>query len=470
MSEVICMGEDDERTRVVAACLQRLRGPATDRPAPPEEETRPHLQALRASGRIAAEAVDGGDRQRIAYVPSLAAKRAMFEGDGQGGWPRRVERYMEKDAQRVAGAVFRLPVHGGDEVIEAFITDWSPFPAACAIAVHPGHPLADGCDNQPNRWTGRYARHVLTGDLLAIWTADWVRPEFGTGSVIVNPAHSEVDLAFARLVGLPIRFGLAPEPPTTDPATWLEPPVLNTGYAVRTGVADGETAESARRTYLTRLEEAGHAAPFVDRVLPPLALGTAADPRALAGLELRSAVASIIARPLGGGDVVVTSVAAIPELVTLRALHIDVHGADMDGSAIVLIQPAADGAAGEEGSRERALALVGSGRLDEVLALKAQQVEQAARFYENHERLGAPEPVDLAQKPPKRVARVLADARSGQTALAFGELYKLQRDLRQKPDAVGAGDRYAYFAAAYALAGVDTPDGYRLADVLGDEI
>jgi hypothetical protein len=373
---------------------------------------------------------------------------------------------MEQDVQRVQGAVFRLPIYERDELVEAFITDWSPFPAACAIAIHPSHPLADGCDNEPNRWTGHYARHVLTGDLLAIWTADWVRPEFGTGSVIVNPAHSDVDLAFARAVGLPIRFGLATEPPSSDPASWLEPPVLNTGYAVRTGIADGETAESARRIYFERLEAAGHASSYTDRVLPPLPIGSATDLLDLADLELRSVVAQVVDQPLTSSDVIAASAVDVPELVTLRALHIEVHGSDMDGSGVLLVQPVAAGAPGDEGSRERGLALIGAGRLDEVLALKDQQVEQAMRFYDNHEKLGPPEAVDLSAKPPKRVARILADARAGQIAPAFTELYKLQRDLRQKPESVGAGDRYAYFAAAYAFAGTPVPDGYAVTNVL----
>jgi len=37
-----------------------------------------------------------------------------------------------------------------------------------------------------------------------------VRPDFGSGAVLVNPAHDPADLAFGRAVGLPIRFGLAP--------------------------------------------------------------------------------------------------------------------------------------------------------------------------------------------------------------------------------------------------------------------
>ncbi|KIZ14371.1 hypothetical protein SNA_35320 [Streptomyces natalensis ATCC 27448] len=69
-------------------------------------------------------------------------------------------------------------------------------------------------------FTGRYCRHPLTGDLLPVWTASWVAPEFGTGAVLVNPGHDATDLAFAREVGLPVRFALLPAGREEAPEHW----------------------------------------------------------------------------------------------------------------------------------------------------------------------------------------------------------------------------------------------------------
>ncbi|TWP53796.1 class I tRNA ligase family protein [Lentzea tibetensis] len=177
--------------------------------------------------------------------------RAIERAMAGPSWGERVDAKHRKAIRRIPGAIIHFPLVGGGAV-DTFITDWSPLPGACAIAVHPGHELAgDG-------FTGRFARHPLTGDLLPVWTTDWVKPDFGTGAVVVNPAHSEVDLEFAREVGLPVRFALADQPPTADPATWPAPPVIKQGVSLRTGQPHDEAAQR----YLDELCAAGHAEPI----------------------------------------------------------------------------------------------------------------------------------------------------------------------------------------------------------------
>jgi hypothetical protein len=52
------------------------------------------------------------------------------------------------------------------------------------------------------------------------------------------------------------------------------------------------------------------------------------------------------------------------------------------------------------------------------------------------------------------------------TQNCISELYKIQRDIAKKPDAVSNADRFAYFAAAYVLAAAELPNGYPLSEVL----
>lgn len=208
--QVLCLAAaGDERAQAVAACLRRLgdssaeaggSGGSSPRVgtdgAPPVDAIRSGLARLANAGRLFISRAD--DQVWLNYAASADAKKALFDGAASPAWPSRIQKEMKQSTQHIAGAIFHLPLEDGSGLLDAFITDWSPFPAACAIAVHPEHPLAVPLDGKRAAWTGRYARHPLTGDLLAIWTANWVRPEFGTGAVIVNPAHSTADLEFAR--------------------------------------------------------------------------------------------------------------------------------------------------------------------------------------------------------------------------------------------------------------------------------
>ncbi len=53
-------------------------------------------------------------------------------------------------------------------------------------------------------FTGSFAVHPFTGDLLPIWIADYVLAGYGTGAVMAVPAHDSRDWAFAKHFELPI--------------------------------------------------------------------------------------------------------------------------------------------------------------------------------------------------------------------------------------------------------------------------
>ena len=493
--QVFCLAAaGDERANAVAACLRRLgeasaeaggSGPSGDRgcppdsrvspqvgtaEAPPVDAVRPGLARLAAAGRLFISRA--GDKVWLSYAASADAKKALFDSAASPAWPPRIQKEMKQSTQHITGAIFHLPLEDGSGQVDAFITDWSPFPAACAIAVHPEHPLAVPLDGKQAAWAGRYARHPLTGDLLAIWTASWVRPEFGTGAVIVNPAHSAADLEFARSVGLPVRFALAPQVPAADPATWADPPVIKTGIVVRSGIADGQDYLTAKQTYLDLLGAAKFATEYTDHILATVPLVSAEDGQSVAHVVAVGSAAppgmaaELLASPAAPGTVIVASSALSAELVAMRAMHIDLYGTDIADPQVVLVGGTA--AIPDGGTpAERALALLASGPPDQTATVKAPNLEQAQRFFEIHGSMsGTASEADLATRPAKRAATVFGLTKSGQFDRAFAELYKMQRDIRKNADAVSGSDRHAYFALSYLLADAPVPDGYPTTEVI----
>jgi leucyl-tRNA synthetase len=53
-------------------------------------------------------------------------------------------------------------------------------------------------------FTGSYAVNPATGEMIPIWTADYVLMEYGTGAIMAVPGHDERDFEFATKFSLPI--------------------------------------------------------------------------------------------------------------------------------------------------------------------------------------------------------------------------------------------------------------------------
>jgi leucyl-tRNA synthetase len=211
----------------------------------------------------------------VYYVPGPKVIETISQEHNP--WAAALGTKIRKSVRSTDGAIFKFPSENGTSSVDVFITDWSPCPAACALAVHRLHPILSECPDIPlseSHFTGKYVRHPLTGDLLPIWTADWVKADFGTGAVLVNPAHNETDLSFGRKMGLPIRFALSPEESSDEPDSWLVPPVIKTGHVVRSGQYDGMTRNEAQTTYFEVLKKRGLAHSYIDRSLGSAPIAT----------------------------------------------------------------------------------------------------------------------------------------------------------------------------------------------------
>lgn len=54
-------------------------------------------------------------------------------------------------------------------------------------------------------FSGVYAKHPLTEEQIPIWFADYVLPDYATGSIMMVPAHDERDFAFAKKFGIEVK-------------------------------------------------------------------------------------------------------------------------------------------------------------------------------------------------------------------------------------------------------------------------
>ena len=71
---------------------------------------------------------------------------------------------------------------------------------------------------------GVSVRHPLTGTMIPVWIADYVLPQYGTGAVMVVPAHDERDRKFASQYKLPILPVVTFETDDKEPkGRWITP-------------------------------------------------------------------------------------------------------------------------------------------------------------------------------------------------------------------------------------------------------
>jgi leucyl-tRNA synthetase len=453
-----------------AAAPARTGAQAGPRPGAVEARWAAALQVLAAAGRLAFTPLAGGAVE-IAYTPSRAAILALLgkAGDAADGFPEPVRR-KQAAALRVAhGALLRFPPEEGGPPLDVFITDWSPCPAAAAVAVHRDHPWVAGREKPAGPFfAGRYVRHPLTGDLLPVWVAEWVRPDFGTGAVLVNPAHDPVDLAFGRAVGLPIRFALAPDAGCDAPEGWLTPPLSRTGVAIRTGHYDGLAAHEAMAAYFAALAGRGLAERVKDvqagqailgRLVPEPGgeltwdtarrrLAVACDPAPSAApgpsaaafgpparermriepAPLLSAALAATAAPAPAAPPIIVCPAAEQSgaLLFLRLLVHDLRGTPLIAGGVLLVQQA-QGSKLDAAPEVIELGLLVGAPPAQVVVLKQQVLEQAGRFVRIHRELAAVPsnppadacPGDGSDPPQRAVVRAREALLAAEPARAF---------------------------------------------------
>ncbi|OEC32957.1 Leucyl-tRNA synthetase, Domain 2 [Pseudomonas cuatrocienegasensis] len=404
------------------------------------------LNRLLEKGHVHFNALDGGAFEAF-YGPSCEATaqistRIPF-------WSEKIVAKIRKSVRQSQGAICSLQLFDAENSIDVFVTDWSSCTAACAIAVHKYHWFTRNLADRPdadNYFTGAYVRNPLTGDLMSVWVADWVKPDFGTGAVLVNPAHNRTDLDFARRVGLPIRFALSIEAQADEHAMPV-PPVLKTGHAVRAGFLDGKPAPQVHNETVNVLLRKGSARTHEDKRIPGEAiariepttpeqaqlywnphLGTFHE-HAVQGLPVRvefsasfkAAVTTVTHRP---DHLQVDASIQKKNIGVLAALIFDLGGLEAF-VPLTLLESVEYSGSRADGDQAVDLALLVGEEPEKVLVIRKALIDQIDSFLSGCQKLSA-RLGENGTLPPDQVNTLLEH---GDAVSAFRSLYQWQRQM-----------------------------------------
>ena len=190
------------------------------------------------------------------YADRLLADTAQLEDR----WPERVLLMQRNWIGRSEGAEVCFTVEGRDEPVTVFTTRPDTLYGATFFVVAADSPLAEELCAPEHRdeldayvaevrkltdierqatgrgksgvFLGRHAVNPVNGERIAVWAADYVLPDYGTGAIMAVPAHDQRDLDFARAHGLPVRVVVdtgSPDPAQTGNATPGDGRLVNSG-------------------------------------------------------------------------------------------------------------------------------------------------------------------------------------------------------------------------------------------------
>ncbi len=190
------------------------------------------------------------------YADRLLADMAPLEGK----WPDRVLLMQRNWIGRSEGAEVSFEIEGRDEPVTVFTTRPDTLYGATFFVVAADSALAEELCAPSQRaafdsylaqvrkltdierqsvdrektgvFLGRYAINPVNGERIAVWAADYVLPDYGTGAIMAVPAHDQRDLDFARTFGQPVRVVVdtgGPDPEQSGVATPGEGRLVNSG-------------------------------------------------------------------------------------------------------------------------------------------------------------------------------------------------------------------------------------------------
>lgn len=210
-------------------------------------------------------------------------------GELEGRWPERVLTMQRNWIGRSTGALVEFAVEGRPEPVTVFTTRPDTLYGATFFVVAADAELAEQlcapaqrdalaayreqvkllsevdrqAADRPKTGVplGVHAINPVNGERIAVWAADYVLADYGTGAIMAVPAHDQRDLDFARAFDLPVRVVVdtgEPDPALTGVAT------VGDGLLVHSGRYDGLRKAQAIEAVTADLAGQGQGKPAVN--------------------------------------------------------------------------------------------------------------------------------------------------------------------------------------------------------------
>ena len=202
--------------------------------------------------------------------------------DGLGSlenWPDKVRLMQENWIGKSQGLEFAFDLSNGEK-LPVYTTRPDTIFGASFVAVAADHPVAQSLDSDAARDfialckrggttaaeletaeklgfdTGITAKHPFTGADLAVYIANFVLMDYGTGAIMAVPGHDQRDFDFATKYGLPIPRVVAPSADDAD-KPFAGEAESGEGVLVNSDFLDGMEVEAAKQEVIRRIEEQG---------------------------------------------------------------------------------------------------------------------------------------------------------------------------------------------------------------------
>ena len=150
------------------------------------------------------------------------------------------------------GARIQFQIDGSDGTIDVFTTRPDTIFGVTFIGISRDHEIAEipagAADRAVNAmvdatekgekqgiFTGKYAKHPITGERIPIWIVNYIVAGYGSGAIMGVPAHDERDFEFAVSCDVEIKQVIAPQGHSTTQTM----PYTGRGTLVNSGLYDG---------------------------------------------------------------------------------------------------------------------------------------------------------------------------------------------------------------------------------------
>ncbi|WP_213357634.1 leucine--tRNA ligase [Chlamydiifrater phoenicopteri] len=170
-------------------------------------------------------------KQWVLKITAYADK--LLEGLDSLDWPESVKQLQKGWIGRSEGAEVQFGIEGKDEVLTVFTTRPETLVGVTFLVVSPEHPLVPSLITEETKssveeylyeasrkserdrlsegkiktgvFSGSFAIHPITKQVIPIWIADYVIVGYGFGAVMGVPGHDERDREFAEAFNLDIK-------------------------------------------------------------------------------------------------------------------------------------------------------------------------------------------------------------------------------------------------------------------------